>query len=476
MRTVKKLCLVLCAGVFMVGCESVPQNNDVMRWQVKTSSGVISGKQSANGTEAFLGIPYAAAPIGDLRWRAPQPTEPWRGVFPATEYGSDCAQIPFPSDAAPLGTEPSEDCLFMNVWRPAGAKAGDDLPVMVWIHGGGFVNGGASPDTYSGEYIADQGIIFASFNYRLGRFGFFAHPALQEDATDAEVSGNFALLDQVTALTWIKDNISDFGGDPDRVTLIGESAGGMSVHAMLTSPMAKDLVHGVVIQSGADGDISGENADSAKQKAINFAQSKGIHGEGVSAATALRELSVEDVIDGFNLDTMFTAMFRPDLDLPPGPGSMVADRNVAVNMIDEYRRGTFPKVPVMIGPTSDDIGGPEGFMIKGALDVADAMAEAGAPVWHYTYDYVAESIRTPETKGAAHASEIPFFFGTVNEKYGAETDDKDRRASETVLNYLVNFTKSGNPNGEGLVEWKRFNEQRSSLIFDMDGGATPTSK
>lgn len=443
---------------------------------IAINSGLISGTVSSNGAEAFLGIPYAKAPVGDLRWRAPQPVEPWQDVRDASEYGNDCAQVPFPSDAAPLGTEPAEDCLFMNVWRPAGVASDAGLPVLVWIHGGGFVNGGASPDTYSGEYIAEQGIVFASFNYRLGRLGFFAHPALQQGASEEEMAGNFALLDQVAALRWVQDNIAAFGGDPNRVTIIGESAGGMSVHAMLTSPMTQGLVHGVVIQSGANGDNSGETMETAIAKSIAFAESKGITGAGPEAAAALKALSAEDVVYGFNLATLFGAMMNPDADLPPRPGSMVADGVVAVNMIEKYKSGDFPKVPVLVGPTSDDIGGPDGFMMKGALDVAEAMAASGAPVWHYTFDYVAESIRTPDTKGAAHASEIPFFFATVNEKYEDAATDLDRKASDTVVGYLVNFTKTGNPNGDGLTEWPQFDEARQSINFGSDGGADLVTK
>lgn len=201
---------------------------------VATDAGPVRGT-TEKGVEAFKGIPFAAPPVGPLRWRAPQPSARWTGVRDASAYGHDCMQKPFPSDAAPLGTTPSEDCLVANVWRPAGARK---LPVLVWIYGGGFVNGGSSPPTYSGEAMAAKGMVFVSFNYRLGRFGTFAHPALTTANADDGLLANYGYMDQLAALRWVHRNIAAFGGDPAKVTIVGESAGGFSVHALLTSPMA----------------------------------------------------------------------------------------------------------------------------------------------------------------------------------------------------------------------------------------------
>ena len=172
---------------------------------------------------SFKGIPFAAPPVGDLRWKPPQPVTPWTGVRPATAYGSDCMQLPFPGDAAPLGTPPAEDCLVVNVWRPADAST--KLPVMVWIYGGGFVNGGSSPAVYDGSQFAKRGVVLVSFNYRVGRFGFFAHPALTKESPNGPL-GNYAFLDQIAALKWVQKNIAAFGGDAGNVTIFGESAGG----------------------------------------------------------------------------------------------------------------------------------------------------------------------------------------------------------------------------------------------------------
>lgn len=174
-----------------------------MPTEVQIDSGRVSGA-AMNGVVAFEGIPYAAAPLGDLRWRAPQPVKPWIGVRPALEYGHDCMQTPFLGDAAPLGTPPSEDCLVANVWRPDQTSPGK-LPVMVWIYGGGFVNGGSSPAVYSGAAFARRGVVFVSFNYRLGRFGFFGFPPLTREHPE-EPEGNYGYMDQIAALKWVKGN------------------------------------------------------------------------------------------------------------------------------------------------------------------------------------------------------------------------------------------------------------------------------
>ena len=185
--------------------------------QVKVEGGTIKGAV-ADGVLSFKGIPFAAPPQGDLRWRPPQPVVAWTGVRPATAYGHDCMQKPFGGDAAPLGTEPAEDCLVVNVWRPA-EKGAAKLPVMVWIYGGGFVNGGSSPAVYDGSQFAKHGIVFVSFNYRLGRFGFFAHPALSAGGPGGPL-GNYGFMDTIAAMKWVKNNAAAFGGDPANVTVV----------------------------------------------------------------------------------------------------------------------------------------------------------------------------------------------------------------------------------------------------------------
>src|ERR1700735_3065186 len=219
--------------------------------KTKIDTGVVQGAPE-NGITAFRGIPFAAPPVGNLRWRAPQPVAKWSGVRTAMEYGADCAQLPFPSDAAPLGTKTNEDCLYVNVWTPA-HKAKEKLPVMVWIYGGGFVNGGSSPAVYDGSQFAKDGVVFVSFNYRVGRFGFFAFPALSREQAGQPL-GNYAYMDQIAALHWVQKNIHAFGGDPGDVTVFGESAGGGSVLMLLTSPLTKGLFAKAVVESGGGRD------------------------------------------------------------------------------------------------------------------------------------------------------------------------------------------------------------------------------
>ena len=235
-----------CAAVlFLSG--SITFAADKNKADVKVESGMLRGVSDV-GVVSYKGVPYAAPPTGNLRWKAPQPAAHWSGVRTANQFGHDCMQLPFPSDAAPLGTKPDEDCLVMNVWAPA-ARTSSKLPVMVWIYGGGYVNGGSSPAVYDGSQFAKQGVVFVSFNYRLGRFGFFAHPALTAEAGSAPL-GNYAFLDQIAALKWVQNNIAAFGGDPNKVTLFGESAGGGSVLTMMTSPLSRGLFQQAIIESG----------------------------------------------------------------------------------------------------------------------------------------------------------------------------------------------------------------------------------
>lgn len=264
---------------------------------------------------AFKGIPFAAPPVGDLRWRAPQPVPPWRDVLDASTFMADCAQAPFPSDAAPSGVAAAEDCLGINVWKPSSPASDTPLPVLVWIYGGGFVNGGSSPAIYDGSAFARRGVILVSFNYRLGRFGFFAHPALTAEARAlGEPVGNYAYLDQIAALKWVRDNIAAFGGNPGNVTLFGESAGGGSVMQLLATPAAAGLFQRASALSGSGrGSLLGarplsrasaDGRPSAEAVGLAFARQNGIEGEGGEALAALRALPTETVVDGLNMATM----------------------------------------------------------------------------------------------------------------------------------------------------------------------------
>jgi para-nitrobenzyl esterase len=412
--------------------------------------------------KSWKGIPFAAPPVGENRWRAPQPAAKWTGVRDATHYGHDCMQLPFPSDAAPLGTEPAEDCLVMNVWAPQRARAGAGLPVIAWIYGGGFVNGGSSPPTYSGEEMARKGVVFVSFNYRLGRFGTFLHPLLEREASAAEPAGNYGFMDQLAALKWIQRNIAAFGGDRKNVTIIGESAGGMSVNTMLTSPMAQGLFHRAVVMSGGNGQTNPQGRDLARYASLLFAKGKGIEADA-DALTKLRALAPEQVVDNLNLETLI----RGVQGAPTFSGPFV-DGKLAVDPKSAFAGGKFARVPVMIGATSNDIGGPTGYMVAGARTIAGTISDANVPTYHYRFSYVADSVDKP---GADHATDIPFFFDTQAIKYGDKTTARDNSVGKTIAGYLVNFAKTGNPNGRGLPSWPKYS-RAGDLVMDFAADGT----
>lgn len=464
-----------------------------------------------NGVVAFKGIPFAAPPVGKLRWRPPEPVKPWVGVQSAVDYGHDCMQKP--SDAAePLRTTPSEDCLVANVWRPAGAAA-RKLPVMVWIHGGAFVNGGTSTADMSGEAFARRKVVFVSFNYRLGRFGFFGFPALTLEHPD-EPKGNYGYMDQIAALTWIKRNIAAFGGDPRNITLFGESAGGASTHALVTSPLARGLFHKAIVQSGGGrepllgarrlrGDLPG--APSAETTGANFARTHGIEGTDAAALAKLRALSAEAVTGNLEMRSL-----GRESETYGGP--MIDGRIVVESPEDAYRSGRFSRVSMITGATSADLGigrtsnkealfdsfgparaqavaayDPDGsasfelldqlvsrhrVMIEPARFAAGAIAARGLPAYTYRFSYVARSMQTQFKSGAPHASDVPFVFDTLTTRYGAALTQEDAAVAHTANAYWVNFARTGNPNGAGLPSWPRYSEtDRQLLDFRADGTA-----
>lgn len=475
---------------------------------VNTASGKLQGT-TQGAVESFKGVPFAAPPVGALRWRAPQPVQAWPGVKQADTYSADCMQVPFPSDAAPLGTTPAEDCLYLNVWRPAGTPADAKLPVMFWIYGGGFVNGGSSPSVYDGSKFAEKGVVFVSANYRLGRFGFFAFPELTKENSDGMV-GNYGFMDQIAALKWIQKNISAFGGDPNNVTAFGESAGGFSVSMLLTSPLTEGLFTKAIIESGGGRtNLGGQRylntaipngPASAESVGIEFARSVGVEGTGREALDALRQLPAEKVRGNLNMASM---------NQPGYAGPMIDGQVVVADPQSVYLSGAGWHVPLMIGTNSLDIGfgfapskdalfapfgtdrekavaaydpkgdgdlravqymvGMDHMMIEPARFVASVFASEGVPAYEYRFSYVAESMRS-KWPGAPHATEIPFVFDTVKEKYGKDLAPQDEKTAQAMLSYWVAFAKTGDPSTDNTPAWPRYSPATDMLLnFTKDG-------
>ncbi len=478
---------------------------------VQTVSGAVQGV-TVEGVESFKGIPFAAPPLGDLRWRAPQPAAKWTGVKVADTFGHDCMQTPFGGDAAPLGATPGEDCLVLNVWRPAGVPKDAKLPVIFWIYGGGFVNGGSSPPVYDGSSFAKKGIIMVSANYRLGRFGFFGFPELTKENKDNGLLGNYGYMDQIAALKWVQANIAAFGGDPANVTIFGESAGGGSVNTLMTSTQSKGLFAKAIVQSGGGrGNLMG-NRELSKDKpgmpssetlGVNLARKYGIEGTGPEALAALRKLSAEQINDGLGMMTMGQA--GQTYGGPMVDGVIVAEAPQTV-----YEAGRQAKVPFMIGADTADIGfgfaptkeaafaafGPYADQAKAAYDpdgtktvqqinaeigmdkamvepsrfVASTISKQGIPAYEFRFGYVADSMKAEWKTGTPHATEIPYVMNTVATKYGDKLTATDAKIADQTNSYWANFAKTGNPNGDGLPNWPQYDPKADVLmVFTPEG-------
>jgi para-nitrobenzyl esterase len=478
---------------------------------VKIDSGQIQGAISGD-VLSFKGIPYAAPPIGNRRWRSPQPVQPWSGVLKATQYGNDCVQKPISGDAGASGSTRGEDCLVLNVWRPDKIEAGQKLPVMVWIHGAGFLNGAASVPFFDGSQFARQGVVLVSINYRLGRMGFFAHPALSAE-TDRPLA-NYALLDQLAALKWVQKNIGAFGGDPNQVTIAGESAGGISVVHLLTWPAARGLFHRAAVMSGGGRSYIVQyrklkeaigSLPSAEDSGVEFGKSVGITDTSAAGLKALRALPVEKVNGDMSMAALLTN--------PPSYAGGPVNEGNAVTAQPEQNilRGNFARVPLIIGTVGDDLAAsyppdktrpleffgadaerarrlydPAGKLptdrltFRIAIDmtmheparfVARQMTAEGTPSWLYRFDYVVDSER-PKVTSAAHAGELSFLFDQMDKRYSSKLTTKDRAIAKTFHQYFVNFAKTGNPNGAGLPTWTKFDPAKFDIMmFGMDAKA-----
>ena len=469
---------------------------------VSLDTGTVMGTSEAD-MHSFKGIPFASPPVGKLRWRAPQPAASWSGVRPATAYGPDCLQLsPAGMVPAPSGNT-AEDCLYLNVWRPAESRGG--RPVLVWIYGGAFVMGGSSYPLYDGTSFARQGIVFVSFNYRLGRFGFFAHPALS--AANEGPLGNYGYQDQIAALQWVKRNITAFGGDPNHVTVMGESAGGISVLDLLVSPLAKGLFQQAIVMSGggraamSNRPLNGKTASegSAEDVGVAFARSVDIEGTDAQALARLRALPANRLLDGLtpqNLEIDGDIKSSDPLHVGTSVGGPIIDGRIKLSVVDQaIERGQAARIAVMIGTTSADLAVPTGqtkdelfaqfganaqharqaFDLNGtrsadevreeitrdrllaepARFVAQAVANSGKPAWLYRFSYI-PVCRRNQWQGVPHGADTAFFFDTVAAQFGPAVTANDAAVAKIANAYVGNFVKSGNPNGVGLPPWREF--------------------
>jgi para-nitrobenzyl esterase len=487
----------------------------------QTQYGKLRGLQEGN-VDIFKGIPFAAPPVGEFRWRPPQPVNAWEGERDATKFEFNCAQAGWPRKPGTIAEGSSEDCLYLNIWRPAGTKTNQKLPVMVWIHGGGFVGGSGSSNESSGSSFAKQGVMLVTINYRLGRLGFFAFPALSAERPD-EFKSNYAFMDQIAALDWIQKNIGAFGGDPKNVTIFGESAGGVSVHSLITIPSAKGLFQKAILESsgGRDGVLTGrpinkENADpfypiSAEQIGINFARRHGIEGTDASALAKLRALTTAEIVDG-----------GEENDGPNGkriyPGPILDGKLVVETAEAIYRAGKQPKIPIIIGSNSAEV--PAGFVNAASKDellsmfgslreeaiaaydpdgkkelpelltmvntdkvwaeparfTAAAFARKNTQAYIYLFSYVSDSLRNRLRFGAPHGSEIPFVFNTLESRRGNLTvTQNDKGVAEVMHQYWVNFAKTGNPNGTLVPVWPAY-EPKTNEILEMQSDGKAVGK
>lgn len=474
-RGIALSCAILCLS-FPGGRALAQKAPGEGRLIVRTTEGAIRGAFE-RGVLAFKGIPYAKPPVGKLRWRAPRPAPKWKGVRDATRYGAACIQRPGLSKAN--GGDPgrlSEDCLYLNLWTPR-TKPSAKLPVMVWIHGGAYRFGAGGLPIYTGAPLAKRGAVFVNLNYRLGYLGFFAHPALENGNPNTPV--NFGLLDQIAALKWVQRNISRFGGDPDNVTIMGQSAGARSVLALFASPLARGLFHKGIAQS------SYVIPDSTREKALEFgvkvAAALGLNGAKARLAE-LRKIPAK----------RFGRLRGKDLSMSPVP--VVGDKVLPRSIANTFAAGKQAPVPLIVGSTSDDASviAALGFSPKTILDrlgvarifmkalypkarnnsevarealrdlvftmparwIADRHSML-APTWRYYFDYTARRERRKFPAGVPHGGEVMFFLDTGDIYEGTRRifTKRDQQFSRVASDYWFQFARTGRPVSKLGPKW-----------------------
>lgn len=469
---------------------------------VKTQAGQVSGVRSQSGdVVSFKGIPFAAPPVGDLRWKAPQPVKPWAGVRKAEAFGPSPMQAepaPFSmwSEEFLIPKEPiSEDCLYLNVWT--GAKSvKEKRPVLVWIYGGGFNSGGSAVPIYDGEAMAQKGIVFVSINYRVGPFGFFAHPELTRESGKG-ASGNYGLMDQIAALQWVQQNIAAFGGDPANVTIAGQSAGSMSVNALVASPLAKGLFIKAIAQSGANFSRGSTTLQQAEEEGLKVAQAFNAPTLAALRDTPATELlkkaqGTRPIIDGYVLPAAIPDIFvagqqnkvalltgwNEDEGLLFGPIKNAEDfRKEAeaqygseVNTFLQYYPGATDAEAAasQLNVSRDMVFGVQNYTW------ANVQSEQGKfPVYVYRFARKVPATGEYVKYGAFHTGEVPYAYDNLK-FVDRPWEPVDHALSKTMSAYWVNFAATGNPNGKGLPQWPAYTAgQKQVMILDKKAEAKP---
>lgn len=480
------LCLILIGSFLLAGCTQ----DKPATATVKTDAGYVSGSNQ-DGIKVFLGIPFAAPPTGDLRWRAPAPVQPWDDIKETQQYAATCPQ---PGSAAPLAM--SEDCLYLNIWTPT-QGADEKLPVMVFFYGGGFKEVAGSMPAYNGTTLAQKGVVVVTANYRLGALGFLAHPGLDNESAH-NVSGNYGILDQQAALAWVQENIDQFGGDPSRVTIFGQSAGGESVLIHLVSPESKGLFSRAIVESGpfwSHGAIINATHSKADAEAFGMEYAADLGYTGPDAITRMRSLSPEDLINATpspasGFWTTHTVEFEPTVDgwiLPDtldnlygshreisvpfmignndGDGTtLAANANMTVPEYVAFIRDRFGKdagavlarypanstaeVQVRLAQIMTDFDFSDS--VKFA---AGSMGDMNQDTYVYRYSYVLPG----QSYGAFHGSETALLFGMPGVPY-------DPAVAENIVDLWTRFAKTGNPNGGMNVTWPHYSRDDSRYL------------
>lgn len=489
------VCTVLANGIGLA-LASQPHVGAIAHTEDGDVRGVTMGPVSS-----FKGIPYAAAPVGALRWRAPQAVKPWKDPLDATAFGPSCMQ----ADPIPK----SEDCLTLNVWRPS-VRSNKPLPVMVWIYGGALVHG--NTPQYPLDALAQQGVVLVSMNYRMGRLGFFAHPALAQESPN-EVHGNYGYLDQQAALRWVQKNIAAFGGDPKQVTIFGESAGGGSVIVHLTSPLSKGLFQRAILQSPGIPTARAQSLplteeSAAEQAAVAYTRSLGISSDGPAALAALRKVSADKLVEGAGAPQVLAGLSsgKPVI----GVVGAIRDGHLLVEPPESvFAAGRQARVPIMVGANSRDLGigeanskeelfasfgpfsseahklyDPKGeqtldelkqqvfadvTLVEPARHLADMIRGSGEPVYLYRFSYVAESQRS-KLPGTLHGFEIPYTLNLPSAIVKDKVTAEDKKMGQVASAYWVVFGKTGNPNGVARVEWPLYDPAVDRVINFTNGG------